>query len=574
MINREIEKNKRPRICCIDLKSDDFSELAARNYNLFNGSLGAVVNLPILRKGDTVNLTLDYAIPDNFHEFDMLIVDLLNESIKEYESEPKLTRKTRDRSTVELICKYPTTTFDPRPLAASILSQGIKQVSKRPFIQIVFACEQYFIDYEFVEITGEYPKSFPIERRYIYDFMTRVPLSNSIYGTEINICDDTGDFKSTLEKYLKNSVYEQTFNVPRNLRDDDQNTRFVPLLKDINDDVVSYLSFENNLITIVLPNFKKKGLLLNDLIAHILPAIAPSVFPNSTEFRWLRSDDYFLPNQVNILKERDAIHLDYSKKLLESEDKENQNYKKYQFLHEMLTETGDPLVRSIYKYLKWLEFDNVKIQDDHSTGILEEDLQIQLDSGLLIIEAKGIGGTSTDSNCAQISKIKHRRWKERQAFDVYALYVVNHQRYLPPLERKNPPFTREQISDAENDERGLLSTWQLFKLYFDIENGLISKEEARLLFLTYGLVQFRPKTKKQLPAPKQIIKDSHVVVLNITNQALEVGQTLILEKGDKFFKVQIQSIQVNGKFVENVSDGEVGLKLTAKVSKGTNIWTV
>ena len=71
-----------------------------------------------------------------------------------------------------------------------------------------------------------------------------------------------------------------------------------------------------------------------------------------------------------------------------------------------------------------------------------------------------IGGTSKDEECSQIFKIKSRRMKELKRFDVFGLYIVNHQKHLPPLNRENPPFTENQIQDAINDERGLLTTWQ------------------------------------------------------------------------------------------------------------------
>ena len=130
---------------------------------------------------------------------------------------------------------------------------------------------------------------------------------------------------------------------------------------------------------------------------------------------------------------------------------------------------------------------------------------METEDGLLVIEIKGIGGTSTDGQCSQIEKIKNRRMQERRNFDVFGLYIVNHQRYQPPLLRENPPFKREQIQDAENDKRGLLTTWQLFNLYFSIKNGCISKEEARKALLKYGLIEFSPQNCVSLGEPVKIL---------------------------------------------------------------------
>ena len=169
---------------------------------------------------------------------------------------------------------------------------------------------------------------------------------------------------------------------------------------------------------------------------------------------------------------------------IEGEIESNQS--KYQFLHDLITETGDSLVKSIECFFAYLGFRNIINMDETNPDIKEEDLQISLEQGLLVIEAKGIGGTSKDSECSQISKIKFRRAKERNKFDVFALYIVNHQRYLPPLERKNPPFSEKQIEDAQSDERGLLTTYELFKLYFHISNYyLLSKYYRNNVVIIY-----------------------------------------------------------------------------------------
>lgn len=564
---------ERPRICCVDLSTSDLAVLESNKFNLFNGTLGSLINVPNKRSGHAVHLMLDFSFPENFHEYDILIVDLINETTKEYTQKDDTIQQTRAKATYKMVCRYPTTTFDPRPISTTILAQNIQKVHKRPFIQIIFACKNYSIEYETVKITDEYPQYLPIQKNSIYDFI-HIPLQSSVAGKEIKICENIKEFKPVLEKYLNNTSYEQTFYHPKNYSDSKSNPDFTPLLKNINDEIISFVWTDGNLTTIVLPNIENKGLLINDLLTNTLPALVPSVFPYSTEFSWRDDKSYYLPNQIDLLNEQKTIHIEYEKKLIENEEKIIENYKKYQFLHELLTETGDNLVQAVYKYLKWLEFKDVKIQDEHSSSVLEEDLQVKLDNGLLIVETKGIGGTSTDSDCSQISKIKHRRCKERKAFDVFAIYIVNHQRFLPPLDRKNPPFTKEQLSDAENDERGLLSTWQLFTLYFDIQSGLITKDEARKELLKFGLVQFKPKTRTQLPMPKQILKDGQVVILDILNENLKVGQTLILEKNDRFTKTKIESIQVDGKSATDVTKGEVGLKLNDKVSKGTIIWTV
>ena len=79
---------------------------------------------------------------------------------------------------------------------------------------------------------------------------------------------------------------------------------------------------------------------------------------------------------------------------------------------------------------------------------------------------------------------------------VHSLYIVNNERGKEPLKRQIPPFTDHQIKDAEYSCRAMVYTYQLFNLYFEIENGILTKEEARKAFLQDGLVDFHTDFKE------------------------------------------------------------------------------
>ena len=207
----------------------------------------------------------------------------------------------------------------------------------------------------------------------------------------------------------------------------------------------------------VFPQLADKAPFLLQLFQKHLPNLAPELFPSSTQLGWLKSEWYLLPNEARLLKEKQALEEEHAQKIQAKQQEIDLNYTKYLFLHELLTETGDKLVKAVEHYLRWLGFLDVVNCDEALPGRNEEDLQVTLEQGVLLIEVKGIGGTSKDSECAQVEKYKHRREKERNAFDVFALYIVNHQRYLPPESRDDPPFTDQQVQDAQADQRGLLT---------------------------------------------------------------------------------------------------------------------
>jgi hypothetical protein len=166
-------------------------------------------------------------------------------------------------------------------------------------------------------------------------------------------------------------------------------------------------------------------------------------------------------------------------------------------------------------------------------------------------------------HCSQINKIKHRREKERKEYDVYALYIVNHERYKVPKERKNPPFSSHQIKDAEIDERGLLTTWEIFKLYNYIDEGITSKSKTRDLILKIGLVKFVPSNF--IGEVKETYRDGYIIILQLKDCSLKTGDKLIISYDDMYKTAIIKNLQVNGQNVPEACEGEVGIELNVPV---------
>ena len=286
----------------------------------------------------------------------------------------------------------------------------------------------------------------------------------------------------------------------------------------------------------------------------------------------MNSNTYRLPNEAELLAEKENIERSYKQELVTIEQQIQQNRAEYQFLHELLTESGGKLVKAVEMYLQWLGFDSVVNCDEVYAGQNEEDLQVTLEDGLLVIEVKGVGGTSKDNECSQISKIRYRRTKERQKVDVSALYIVNHQRYQPPANRTNPPFSKQQIEDALSDERGLLTTYELFKLFFAINEGFITKSDARKSLQAWGLVTFAPSNCVFLGTPKENHRRGIVVILEIENTTIKVGDELLVSDDGRYRRIKVISLQDNGVDVDSFRKGEAGIKLSDKVNSRSQIW--
>lgn len=307
------------------------------------------------------------------------------------------------------------------------------------------------------------------------------------------------------------------------------------------------------------------------MLTNQLPTLFPRTFPYNSEFKWLEEEVYILPKEKHLLEQRENLIEELEIKIGKIDKEIETNHNKYACLHHLLTESGEELVKCVKTFLEWLGFENVKNMDEISEGKLEEDLQVETEEGLLVIEIKGIGGTSKDEECSQIEKIKNRRMKERKSFDVFALYIVNHQRHQPPLMRENPPFKEQQVKDAENDERGLLTTWQLFNLYFSIKNGCISKEEARKTLLKYGLIEFSPQNCVSLGKPKDLYRKGEIITLDLHHK-LENNNELIIKRGSRYLKTNILEIQVHDEKVDSVDSGPVGIQIQIPIKKSDELF--
>lgn len=568
--------NERPRICCIDIDDRSVKLLEKNGFNIYSGTLGKKVSVPNTTRKENHQLLINFDFPSNLHEFDIIVLDLESDTIIPYNIENHVHKNHTGKSAVAILSSYPETVFDPRPLSSLILNDRLNLIGKRPHIIISFTIDSYDIEYETIRITQGYPERQDVAKYNIYSFAGHAPLSTAKDGKEMTVCVDREDLKKLLESHLKKTTYNQTFYHPTIWDADKQipNPHIIPLIKNSNGDIVSFCELKENAMVFYFPQIENKGDFLNSFLIRIAPDLMPELFPFSTTFSWKDSKEYWLPKHKDLLEDKTRIQIEYDEKIKKKELEIINNKEKYSFLHEILTETGDHLVDAVIKYFKWLGFSKInKIDEEKSESkILEEDLQIELNDGLIIIECKGIGGTSTDGDCSQISKIKHRRCRERSKFDVFALYIVNHQRYLPPLHRQNPPFTENQKQDAINDERGLLSTWQLFKAYFEIESGILQKEDVQNNLLNFGYIEFIPKNLMLIDEPQEIYKEGEVCVVNVTNMELNISDEILVEKDGVFQKNIIEGIQLNDKPVSSANNGELGLKLKYKIKKKSKLW--
>ena len=116
---------------------------------------------------------------------------------------------------------------------------------------------------------------------------------------------------------------------------------FVPLLLNYNNNILGFfdLSLRPSKV-FAFPQLSdgKKDFLL-ELINDLLPGLFPRIFPYSEQFSWLKSESYFLPNQANLLLKKEKLEDEYKRALAEIQEDIEANRSKYQFLHDLITES-------------------------------------------------------------------------------------------------------------------------------------------------------------------------------------------------------------------------------------------
>jgi hypothetical protein len=378
---------------------------------------------------------------------------------------------------------------------------------------------------------------------------------------------------------LPDMYYVQTYNTP--VLDGLSGKKvplkvFIPLLTDTNGDIISYLfaPVKGNSVTIMLPQTNRKKELLERVFKEILYKHYSELFPQQNSMAWIRNEEYELPEVIKLEEEKRQILKRTRQEIEQKNEAIKVSHKNLSFLYGMLTDTGDELVNDIVSYLKWLGFEDVKKADDEvdEGGLLQEDIRVELNANdLLIIEVKGVHGTSTDNECAQIEKNILRRFHEHNYHTVYGLYIVNNEMGKEPLKRTLPPFNSTQIQDAKNSCRGLAYTYQLFNLYFEINNGITTKENARKCLLDFGLVDFR-NNFKSIDVPYSYFKQNTIICLEIQETEIKVGDFFYFEDGRKRLqKVQIKSIEQEGKPLTSVDNGKTGFGLDKAVLNSVEI---
>ena len=563
------------RVLSIDMGQEVVDFLRKENLETYDGTFGPFVDARNVDSyWDRLPIYLEHNLPNNLHEYSVVIEDLgFERKTIPYDlgqiHKQKVIADT-DSSFKSLCLVNPINIFDPVPFCCFLLKSKF-ETKKGKLIEIIFQAQKYEVRYSGIRFSNN-THNIGVFSNYqnIVDFTQK-----SLSGDRVKLVNEyrlSEILFSGLEDQLS---YSQTFfhpSIPKNgSYDTEPNPHFIPLLLNEQGDIISYVYIKNETLTFVLPQIENKVVLLERLFTNCLYRNFSELFPLQTKNTWQTKKEYELPEIVQLCQEKEEARQIYENTIVQKDKSIAEIREKYDFLYSMLTESGEVLVKKVKQFLEWLGFENVVSMDEtvKEGDDFQEDLQIHLaENELLIIEVKGLYGTSKDNECSQISKIELRRIHERKYSNVHSLYIVNNERGKEPLKRQMPPFTEAQIKDAEFAHRAMAYTYQLFNLYFEIETGIISKEEARKAFFQNGLVDFHTNFKS-LGTPYNYFKNNKVACIELHDTILSVGDKVYFEDDRKRLNVvEIVNIQVDRQNTQTAKDGKVGIEFNLKIPKG------
>lgn len=556
-----MKKYNEPQIYIVN--NEGIAERLSKNYSIATGDLG-IIKIAIYEKyEDTRYVNLEYNIIDNLHEYSVVVIDLQNDN----ETRLCYENDNPDGKPYLFELKYPENKFRPSPLVLSIIKNKLTPKA----LKIIFADTSYSEKYNKKTVRNRNGDGFNnIEEHNIYDIIE----ANAKIKYGKIIVSENNKLAKVISTYTKE--YKAIFKFPMEWNMANQkfvaDSNFRPLLKNKDGEIVSYFGYSmHSGYELVIPVCEKKDELVERLLTSVLPEMLPDYFPESKDFEWIKEQEFLSKEILNIEHEQILIKKEYESRIKELNQRRNVINEKYKFLNELLIETGDKLVQAVCKYFRWLGFSNVEAIDGNE-DILREDIHIIEKDKLYIIEVKGIGGTSSDAECSQVAKHRRKREKENRDKEIVPIYIVNHQRYMRPSLRQNPPFSVDQIEYAENDERGLLTTWQLYKQFKLIENGIFTKEETRDSLDKSGLISLIPKNLISLGTYIEYYKKPKAGILVLNNVQIKVGYEIYAQKEERWIRTKINSIHLKDKNVEYADNGEVGIATDIELEKGFEIF--
>ncbi|WP_227243999.1 hypothetical protein [Paraburkholderia caribensis] len=331
---------------------------------------------------------------------------------------------------------------------------------------------------------------------------------------------------------------------------------------------------------IVLPQLADKAAFLRELMTTVLPDLASHLFPEVARGSWTARAEYELPRIAELQAGKARIAAETEAALARLDADIEAERASNGWLHDLLTETGDPLVAAVERALAEIGFEQVvdvdKIRDAEGKS-RREDLRIEDGSPLLIVDIKGIGGYPSDDDATQATKHALINMRELGRTDIQGLAIINHQRHLPPLDRENNmPFRQELLDVAGETGLGLLTAFDLYRMIVNMRRLGWPSEHVKPLVYGHQRIYPVPTHYRYIGTVAKAYTGKFGVVL--VENSIEIGDRIAVEGPIYFDEAEVTSIHINNAAAERANVGDPAAFLwpegNAKLREGMRVYAV
>ncbi|HEY8750213.1 MAG TPA: hypothetical protein VIM11_19670 [Tepidisphaeraceae bacterium] len=564
-------KYSKPRILAIDLNSDLVRSMKAAGYNVDEGTFGSAYHIP--RSDGYRTVTTGSADLPDLNEQEILIVDLDG---ADWTDAPNVD-VTRNIQYFWQSCAYGRIT--PRALAMYYARASLEKVFSLAGICIVLTSPKATADYRVAKWDGHN----------LYDEKEALHLSNWGFlsgadaanvedesGREMHFLD--GPLSAFLQRFSADGSYTCTFEYSNT-----ETAKWVPLAKNKYGSTVAGLRLfvERSQFILLLPRLPRLADAMVELLERFVASWRPDLFPHLESAKWVHRPEYELPAVTQLERQVDDVEAQ-AKKAVEALQSQIATLRKDNAdWYMLLCGTGDELAQVIIRSLRILGFQNVIDVDEEekkkgNQSSLREDIQIHDTRPVLVIDVKGINDCPSDDEATQSLKHATMRMREWKHTEVKPLTIVNHQRHLPPLDRSAVVYRSEIVGNAEQQELGLMTTWDLFRILRNKEHLGWPEDATKAIFYRTGLIRPVPAHYQYIGTIAKAWSDKFGVV--IEEQELRVGDRIAVEFPILFEETEVGSIRVNDQNVQHAKPGDPAGVLwdesKPKVRKGMKVYRI
>lgn len=543
-----VPKFLRPNVYLMDIDASVAQSLNESGINVSFGSLGKVYEV---NKSSALEAYHDSSELKGHEEQEIIFIDL-SYSVSRFRCGEEVFSEGENGIFIKCNRGF----IDSRGVTANSIKKNFDKIIASGGVVVVFASAKTCMEVFSATSRGGqiwHPEAISIDEWSFLSVLGSLKASNS-EGKEIAICENRTSFGKALTARSSEMRFECTISPDFYLA-----KQWVTLAKNkFGETVALERAHPDGGAVIVLPQISNKADFIKQMLMEVFPERFPHLFPGIEKGRWTHLPEYELSNvrQLSESREKEVERHNLEMERIAAEIGAARQADGW--LHELLTQTGDPLVEAVIKALDEIGFNSVVDMDkilDKENRSRREDLQIKDKSPTLVVDIKGIGSYPSDEDTMQASKHAALVMREEKRVDVNGLSIINHQRHLAPLQRdNNMPFRAEIVEVAKHHEYGLITTWDIYKLLMNKRRYSWDADKLTTAFYRHGRIEAVPGHYIFIGCIAKVW--DHSFGVDIVGGSLNVGDTIALEYEIFFEESVVESLQVDGKNTKEANSGD------------------